>query len=189
MNGFHELLTAGASVQLLQTDDDDEPGVFEDLRSQICDNIGLYAHKYEEEFQPYMQKFVEAVWNLLMNHGAEVKYDLLTSNAIQFLASVAERHQYKSLFEDPATLASICEKIIIPNIQLRECDIELFEDNPEEYIRRDLEGSDVDTRRRAACDLVKGLSRFFEPQITSTFGSYIQTMLQDYNSSRNWKNK
>ena len=48
--------------------------------------------------------------------------------------------------------------------------MELFEDNPEEYIRRDLEGSDVDTRRRAACDLVKGLSRFFEPQITTIFG-------------------
>jgi len=35
-------------------------------------------------------------------------------------------------------LGSICEKIIVPNIQLRECDIELFEDNPEEYIRIDL---------------------------------------------------
>ena len=120
---------------------------------------GLYAHKYEEEFQTYMQQFVTAVWNLLMNHGPEVKYDLLTSNAIQFLASVADRKQYKSLFEDQGTLASICEKIIVPNIQLRECDVELFEDNAEEFIRRDLEGSDVDTRRRAACDLVKGLSR------------------------------
>lgn len=79
---------------------------------------GLYAHKYEEEFQPFMQQFVTAVWNLLMNHGPQVKFDLLTSNAIQFLASVADRQQYKSLFEDPGTLASICEKIIIPNIQV-----------------------------------------------------------------------
>ena len=35
-------------------------------------------------------------------------------------------------------------------MEMRECDVELFEDNPEEFIRRDLEGSDVDTRRRAA---------------------------------------
>merc|ERR1719391_486205 len=186
MPRYLELLTL--ENKLLLTNDD-EPGVLEELRSQICDNIGLYAHKYEEEFQPYMQQFVTAVWNLLMDHGAEVKYDLLTSNAIQFLASVADRQQYKSLFEDPATLASICEKIIVPNIQLRESDVELFEDNAEEYIRRDLEGSDVDTRRRAACDLVKGLSRYFESQITSTFGAYVQTMLANYNSSRNWKNK
>jgi len=189
MTHFHTLLSL--NNDLLKTDDDDEPGLMEELRSQICDNIGLYAHKYEEEFQPYMQQFVTAVWNLLMNHGAEVKYDLLTSNAIQFLASVADRQQYKSLFEDPATLASICEKIIVPNIQLRESDVELFEDNAEEYIRRDLEGSDVDTRRRAACDLVKGLSRYFESQITSTFGAYVQTMLANYNSSnkQNWQSK
>ena len=63
---------------------------------------------------------------------------MLTSNAIQFLASVADRQQYKSLFEDPNTLASICEKIIVPNIEMRDVDVELFEDNPEEYIRRDL---------------------------------------------------
>ena len=68
----------------------------------------------------------------------QVKYDMLTSNAIQFLASVADRQQYKSLFEDANTLASICEKIIVPNIEMREVDVELFEDNPEEYIRRDL---------------------------------------------------
>ena len=68
----------------------------------------------------------------------QIKYDMLTSNAIQFLASVADRQQYKSLFEDANTLASICEKIIVPNIEMREVDVELFEDNPEEYIRRDL---------------------------------------------------
>ena len=57
MPRFHELLTMENS--LLVTDDD-EPGVLEELKSQICDNIGLYAHKYEEEFQPYMQQFVTA---------------------------------------------------------------------------------------------------------------------------------
>lgn len=47
-------------------------------------------------------------------------------------------------------------------------------DNPEEYIRRDIEGSDVDTRRRAACDLVKVLSKYFEVKIMDIFGAYIQ---------------
>lgn len=53
-------------------------------------------------------------------------------------------------------------------------DEELFEDNPEEYIRRDIEGSDVDTRRRAACDLVKVLSKFFEEKMMTIFGQYVQ---------------
>ena len=76
-------------------------------------------------------------------------------------------------------------------MEMRESDVELFEDNPEEFIRRDLEGSDMDTRRRAACDLVKGLSRHFEQKITQIFGVYVQTMLQRFNANpkQNWKSK
>merc|ERR1711962_705224 len=75
MTHFHTLLSL--NNDLLKTDDDDEPGLMEELRSQICDNIGLYAHKYEEEFQPFMQQFVTAVWNLLLSIGLQTKYDLL----------------------------------------------------------------------------------------------------------------
>ena len=57
---------------------------------------------------------------------------------------------------------------------LLESDEELFEDNAEEYIRRDIEGSDLDTRRRAACDLIRSLSRHFEEQMTSAFGQFVQ---------------
>ena len=58
-----------------------------------------------------------------------------------------------------------------------ECDEELFEDNPDEYIRRDIEGSDIDTRRRAACDLVKALCTYFEPQVIGIFTQYVAVSL------------
>lgn len=70
-------------------------------------------------------------------------------------------------------------------------DEELFEDNPEEYTRRDIEGSDVDTRRRAACDLVNTLSQNFEQRIMEIFGKYLQIMLAKYteNPKQNWRSK
>lgn len=70
-------------------------------------------------------------------------------------------------------------------------DEELFEDNPEEYIRRDIEGSDIDTRRRAACDLVKTLSQNFEAKIFEIFGQYLQVLLSKYaeNPAQNWRAK
>ncbi|XP_023389852.1 exportin-2 [Pteropus vampyrus] len=139
MNNFHTLLTL--DNKLLQTDDEEEAGLLELLKSQICDNAALYAQKYDEEFQRYLPRFVTAIWNLLVTTGQEVKYDLLVSNAIQFLASVCERPHYKNLFEDQSTLTSICEKVIVPNMEFRAADEEAFEDNSEEYIRRDLEGS------------------------------------------------
>ncbi|XP_072259360.1 exportin-2 [Pyxicephalus adspersus] len=189
MTNFHNLLTL--DNKLLQTDDEEEAGLLELLKSQICDNAALYAQKYDEEFQPYLPRFVTAIWNLLVTTGQEVKYDLLVSNAIQFLASVCERPHYKNLFEDPNTLTSICEKVIVPNMEFRAADEEAFEDNSEEYIRRDLEGSDIDTRRRAACDLVRGLCKYFEGPVTNIFSCYVNSMLQEYakNPNVNWKHK
>ncbi|CAJ0923093.1 unnamed protein product [Ranitomeya imitator] len=340
MTNFHSLLTL--DNKLLQTEDEEEAGLLELLKSQICDNAALYAQKYDEEFQAYLPRFVTAIWNLLVTTGQEVKYDLLVSNAIQFLASVCERPHYKNLFEDPSTLTSICEKVIVPNMEFRgpftlsdaaaipttiriaaaslfgrwravtqtalqrptmpvtrvnigaalcfsalllyclgsgkqsgdvtallsgsqtvqeesraqrwrtdsAADEEAFEDNSEEYIRRDLEGSgnvntfhyltcynltngvtdpfkvpisphhqqvhcllavhpiriqsdnavavpyvnhlgDIDTRRRAACDLVRGLCKFFEGPVTNIFSCYVSSMLQEYakNPSVNWKHK
>lgn len=123
----------------------------EQLKSQVCDNVALYAQKYDEEFQPYLPEFVKAVWDLLTSTGLQPKYDAvsnvqlifqnfstrkcelrymeiylhidlslqLVSNSLQFVARVADRAQYRHLFEDPATLSSICEKVIIPNMEFR----------------------------------------------------------------------
>ena len=75
-----------------------------------------------------------------MSTGLKPKFDILMCNAIDFLARVAEKHVYKNLFEGEGILLTICSRVILPNVQLREADEEQFEDNPEEYIRRDLEG-------------------------------------------------
>ena len=47
---------------------------------------------------------------------------------------------------------------MVPNVRLREEDEELFQMNYVEFIRRDIDGSDLDTRRRNACDLLKGIA-------------------------------
>lgn len=189
MSNFHTLLIA--NVPSLVTRDDEDAGVLEQLKSQICDNIALYAQKYDEEFAPYLPQFVTDIWNLLVSTGLQPKYDLLVSNALQFLSSVADRAQYRHLFQADNVLNSICEQVIIPNMEFRETDQELFEDNPEEYTRRDIEGSDVDTRRRAACDLVNTLSQKFEQEIMAIFGKYLQAMMAKYaeNPAQNWRSK
>jgi len=70
-------------------------------------------------------------------------------------------------------------------------DEELFEDNPEEYIRKDIEGSDIDTRRRAVSDLVRTLSQHFEGKIIELFSQYLTVLLERYKSDpkNNWRSK
>uniref|UniRef100_A0A8C7VAK4 Exportin-2 n=1 Tax=Oncorhynchus mykiss TaxID=8022 RepID=A0A8C7VAK4_ONCMY len=143
-----------------------------------------------ELFEDNMETWMSNFHNLLTLDNKLLQTDLV-SNAIQFLASVCERPHYKHLFEDQNTLTSICEKVIVPNMEFRSADEEAFEDNSEEYIRRDLEGSDIDTRRRAACDLVRGLCKFFEGPVTAIFSGYVNSMLGEYakNPGVNWKHK
>ncbi|CAJ0833401.1 119_t:CDS:10, partial [Entrophospora sp. SA101] len=67
---------------------------------------------------------------------------------------------------------------------------ELFEFDPIEYIRRDLEGSDSDTRRRAATDFVRSLMSQYLHNITRVIGVYIAEFLKRYNENqKNWKDK
>ncbi|CAJ0763072.1 16894_t:CDS:10, partial [Entrophospora sp. SA101] len=69
-------------------------------------------------------------------------------------------------------------------------DEELFEFDPIEYIRRDLEGSDSDTRRRAATDFVRSLMSQYLHNITRVIGVYIAEFLKRYNENqKNWKDK
>lgn len=64
---------------------EEEAGVIEQLKSQVCDNVGLYAQKYDEEFQPYLPEFVTAVWNLLTSTGQQPKYDAVNKILILLL--------------------------------------------------------------------------------------------------------
>lgn len=189
MTHFVELLQI--NYKCLEAESIEEPGVLESLKSQICENIGLYAEKYSEEFDNYLPTFIQQVWNLLDSLDSSAKYDLLVSNAIRFLSIVAERGLHKEIFQKEEVLQKISTSVIIPNMKFRESDEELFEDNPEEYIRRDIEGADVQTRRRAACDFVKALSKHFEKPMTEVFSQYIESMLLNYsqNVQQNWKSK
>lgn len=90
-------------------------------------------------------------------------------NAIRFLTTVASGVHHE-LFKNEGALKQVCEKIVIPNLTMREDDEEMFELNWVEYVRRDTEGSDSDTRRRAAAELVKSLTAKF-PNEASTLNS------------------
>ena len=67
----------------------------------------------------------------------------------------------------PGRLRQVCENIVIPNIRIRADQEEMFEMNWVEYVRRDTEGSDSDTRRRAATELVRALTERFPTEARS----------------------
>ena len=175
----------------LRTDSIEEAGPLEFVKSGILEVLGLFVQKYEDAFADHVDAFVQSSWNLLTAIGAETKYDILASKALKFLTSVSRVSKHVEPFNDESNMGQVIEKVILPNLRLRNSDMELFEDEPIEFIRRDLEGSDSDTRRRAATDFLRGLMLQFDSLVTTIVVRYVNHYLSDYSSNptANWKSK
>ncbi|KAI6782948.1 Importin alpha re-exporter-like protein [Emericellopsis cladophorae] len=175
------------SNPLLQTDDEAETSIIDTTKADICELLQLLTTKYDEDFSKYCKPFITSAWDLLSNVGTETKYDALVSKALQFLTGVAKTKDHSELFNNEDVLNQIVSKVVIPNVTLRESDEEMFEDEPIEFIRRDLEGSDSDSRRKAATDFLRELQAKFEGPVTTVVSSYISQYLSQ--GATDWKAK
>ncbi|KAJ9171521.1 hypothetical protein P3X46_014879 [Hevea brasiliensis] len=187
MNEFKKYLTT--SYPALDSSADGI-AVVDDLRAAVCENISLYMEKNEEEFKGYVEGFALSIWTLLGSVSQSSSRDRLAVTAIKFLTTVSTSVQH-ILFANDGVIPQICQSIVIPNVRLRDEDEELFEMNYIEFIRRDMEGSDLDTRRRIACELLKGIATNYRTRVTELVAVQIQNLLTSYaaNAAANWKDK
>jgi len=187
----HFLSLIQAENPHLFSDSEEEPGTLEMLKAQVCDNMSLYVEKYDSDCRDYIPKLFDAAYKLLLSTPMTPKNDVLVSRGLEFLATVISKSDLSTQFSDESILKKICEEVVVPNVEFRQADEEVFEDNPEEFIRRDIEGSDVDTRRRAASDLVKALCRFSEEKVMGIIGAYVQILMTEFSSNpdQKWKLK
>ncbi|KAK5736829.1 importin-alpha export receptor [Elasticomyces elasticus] len=176
---------------VLRTSEDDEAGPLETVRAGVFRVLVQYARMYSEEFDSHIETFIGTSWNFLTGLGPEAKNDVVVSRALEFLTIVVGMGKYASQFNDAAVLGQVVENVVIPNLSLRESDIETFEDEPIEFIRRDLEGSDEDTRRRGATNFLRKLMEQFEKLITEIVMRYTNHFLAEYAKDRkgSWKAK
>lgn len=190
MNIMHKYL-AYSNELLEDASEDEEASTLSKVKAAVAELTHLYISRYQEEFDPMVEPFIQTTWNLLVSLTSQPKYDILVSKCMTFITSIARVPKYFELFNNENAMTSITEQIILPNVTLRESDEELFEDDPIEYIRRDLEGSDSDTRRRACTDFLKELKEKNEPLVTNVVMSHIKNFFAQYNvdHTSNWKYK
>ena len=176
---------------LLHTDDESEAGPLENVKANIFEALSLYVAKYYEFFGKHVRSFVENSWSLLTTIGPETRNDILVSKALHFLTSISKINEQSQIFSDTNLQTQIIEKVILPNVALRDSDIEMFEDEPIEFIRRDLEGSDSETRRKAAGDLLRQISDQFPESATSIVMNLVGQCLSEYtqNPQDKWRSK
>jgi hypothetical protein len=72
----------------------------------------------------------------------------------------------------------------LPNIAISAEDVDLFDDEPQSYIKMDLEESDLETRRRLCMKFVQALSRRFT-EVGSLLQGLSNTLNTEYMSDKN----
>ena len=170
---------------LVDDSEDDEPGPIDKLQAVIIDILRLFVERDEEPFQQFLQEFTTLVWNLLISKTTLPKHDQIVVASMKFLSIMVGRQMYCDLFKDPATLQQIVANIVIPNMTIRDSDEEDFEDNPQEYIMTELEGSDNESRRRGSRELLSAMCRQFEAETTAICSEHITKMLGGFAGDNN----
>ncbi|KAL3119789.1 hypothetical protein niasHT_010080 [Heterodera trifolii] len=182
MEGFLQLLELKLP-ELEAKSVDLEPNEHDKLRCEICEIATLFSQRFEECFIPYTERFIASVWNLLVMTDSRIRFDSLVSAALSFLAAICQRPHYASHFRSEGVLKAICENVVVKNLMLRSEDVEIYENEPFEFLKRDIEGSDLETRRRGAADFVRALCKQFESEVCALLSSAIQSFLSEYHKN------
>ncbi len=57
-----------------------DPGVLDQVKTEICRSVALYANNYSDEFKPYAQQFALTIWSLLTKLDLSSSYDEVTNS-------------------------------------------------------------------------------------------------------------
>jgi len=176
---FEAMLKTNDTLNVFQSSSD-VPGPIDRLRTAIVRALKLFNSKYEEEYSKFVPQFVMDICGLLTTINDDERYDQLAAESIGYLSSVASQQWNANLFSKQSILNDIVQRILMRNIRLRESDLNMYEMNGEDWIMRDMEGSDLYTRRRGAVDLIRGLMQHFEQEISTIIVSQIGQMMSRY---------
>ncbi|CDO76999.1 hypothetical protein BN946_scf184298.g26 [Trametes cinnabarina] len=190
--------------QLQGDPDDTTPSLPSQIKTGILEIVELYVKLYPETLQASasVEAFVRAIWDLVGGgKRPSVADDGLVSQSLRFIASAIRTGYYKQLFSSKETISGLVQGVVVPNVALREHELEQFEDDPLEYIRLDLAlpsmgglgvTNDAVTRRQAAAEVLRALvSSGLEAETTEVTGAWIGQGLNEYaaNKAENWRAK
>lgn len=198
-SGWFQVFLGWDLAELRGDPDDTTPSLPSQIKAGILEIAELFIKLYPDQLQksPAVETLVQNVWNLVgSNKLPGVADDALVSQSLRFISTAIRSGYYKTLFSSPDTISSLVQGVVVPNVALREHDVEQFEDDPLEFIRLDLAqsstGSDLSTRRQAAADVLQALvGSGYEAETTQIVGQWITTGLSEYeaNKAQNWKAK
>jgi exportin-2 (importin alpha re-exporter) len=197
--GYFMQLMAWDPPQLQTDPDEPTPSLPSRIRTGVIEIAEMYVKLYPEMLMRSrsVAVFVKAVWELI-GGGKQLglAYDQLVSQSLRFISTAIRSGAYRDIFESHDTIRGLIAGVVVPNLALRTRDVEAFEDTPLEYVRAELQVSEVATPRQAAADVVKalgGVGPDSESAATGVALEWIGRALAEASAARDgedaWKSK
>ncbi|ORC90715.1 putative CAS/CSE/importin domain protein [Trypanosoma theileri] len=184
LNKFVDVLMRCLQFSSPVTDD----MVLIELKSAVMACVTHFLLRFDEDFEKHAGGFMNVVWNTIASPSSRSSaMDDVVIQGINLL-SAACRGSMRTVFDNTEVLENLVVQVILPNLALQTEDIELYERESDEYIQRDIEGSDLHTRRREAGELVRSLMVSFPDKSGPLFTAQLQHLMTAV-ASGDWKAK
>ncbi|KAK3135183.1 hypothetical protein QOZ80_5BG0415680 [Eleusine coracana subsp. coracana] len=159
------------------------------LRTSVCDILqGFMANKCEDQFEGCLDRYVGIVEGLIIAQDDRTPSGQLTVSALRFLTMVVERKKH-SIFNNSDALKRVFSCIIVPNLLLRDEDVQLFKEDWVEYIKRDKDGNAGNTTQKAVWQLLYAHVNEANEQVLALVLALVQQMIDAYtgHSDKDWR--
>lgn len=103
----------------------------------------FYCKDYYEDIKTYHNDFINAMINVIQEIKPQEEYIKLTKVVLTYFKTLYEKKRFESLNKD--FLIYFIKSMIVPNMRLTEKELEDFEDNPNNFLRIELDETDIDS--------------------------------------------
>jgi len=160
------------------------------MKIDLMTCINFFHQQYLLDLKENKIEFFNQVYTRLLDvQFGSPTVDILYSKYFRFFNIVILDPEYKKVIGTSKIIKEICDKVIMQNVELKQNAIDEFNENPGDYINRELIKNDSVSRRKACCDFLKNLSINFEETVVPFFLDLINQNMGQYNNQggNNWK--
>jgi len=160
-----------------------------EVNYQSLKMLNIYISNYYEDIKKYADAFQEPIWtlfnsiNLSNNLNEKINLELLEYYKIMFMIKKINLNQEK--------VNTLITKLIFPNLNLTDKEIEDFEENEVAFMKSEIEEIEDQTSKSNAISLLKIINSQFDDLYTQIVKPYYSQLLQSYTADpkNNWRNK
>jgi len=115
------------------------------IKAKAIRCINFYCRDYYEDMKAIHNDFINPLINVIAEIKPQEEFSKLTKVVLNYFKTIFEKKRTDSLNKD--FLPYFIRTMIVPNMRITEKELEDFEDNPNNFLRIELDEADVESSK------------------------------------------